>query len=45
MIQGRQPQQAAEALFQLHASELRADPFAGARAGRDADAGLLPDLR
>jgi len=45
MTQGRQPQQPAEAFFQLHVGELRTDPFPGARAGGDANAGLLPDLR
>jgi hypothetical protein len=45
MTQGREPQQPAEAFFQLHVGELRADPFPGARAGGDANACLLPDLR
>jgi hypothetical protein len=45
MIQGGQPQQSAEPLFQLHAGETRADLLPGARACGDTHAGLLPDLR
>jgi hypothetical protein len=45
MTQGRQPQQTAEAVFELHAGELRTDPFPGAWAGDHADIGLPPDLR
>jgi hypothetical protein len=45
MIQGGESQQTAESFFQLFAVETRADPLTGARAGGDADAGLLPNLR
>lgn len=45
MAQRREPEQTAQAFFQLNAGETRADPLPGAWAGRHTDAGLPPDLR
>jgi hypothetical protein len=45
MTQRREPQQTAQAFFQLNAGETRADLLPSARAGRHPDAGLPPDLR